>query len=104
MIKKNNFKDKFKNLIDFLLKNRVKKIILLSSVSVYGSSNRIFNEKSSTNIKSKYSKFCKISEDICLNKDSEKIVIIRVANLFGNRRDKPSFIEKIILNNYYKKI
>ena len=46
---------------------------------------------------------CKISENICLKKKSKKIIILRISNLFGNFRDKPSFIEKIIHNYLYKK-
>lgn len=100
---RDKFKRKFEKLIDLILSKNPEKIILLSSVSVYGSSKKLLNEKSNIKINSEYSKFCKISENICLKRKSKKIIILRISNLFGPFRNKPSFIEKIILNYLYKK-
>ena len=100
---RDTFKKKFEGLINLLLSKNPERIVLLSSVSVYGSSKKVLNEKSNIKVNSEYGKFCKISEKICLKSKSKKIVILRISNLFGPFRDRPSFIEKIILNYLFKK-
>ena len=92
-ISKKNYKHKFKKLIQLLINKKPKKIILLSSASIYGSSNKIVNERSKIKLKSRYAEFCQISEKICIDK---KITILRIANLFGPYKKNPTFIEKII--------
>ena len=104
MKKEKIFKVKFKKLLNLLLSKNPKKIILLSSASVYGSSKNLINEKSKLKTNSNYSKFCKIAENISLEENNRKIIILRISNLFGPLRDKPSLIEKIIYNYLFKNI
>ncbi len=73
---KKNFKFKFKKLLDIIHKSNPKKIILISSVSVYS--------KKSNN----YSKNCRIAENECKNKFNN-LIILRVGNIFGEFRIKP---------------
>lgn len=89
--KKKKFKNKFYNLVKFFKKKKVRKIILISSVSVY-------QNNSCTKIKAinKYSKRCLFAEKICL-KFFKKCIILRVSNLFGILRPYPGTIEKIMM-------
>ena len=84
-----NFFFKFKKFINLLVKKKPKKIILISSVGVYGNykSNKI-------SILNQYSKNCLLAENIC-KKKFKNISILRVGNLFGILRPKPGIIEKI---------
>lgn len=99
----NNNKDffvKFKRFINLLVKKKPRKIILISSVGVYGnySSNKI-------SILNQYSKNCILAENIC-KKKFKNIFVLRVGNLFGILRPKPGLVEKISMQflkiKYYK--
>lgn len=81
-----DFKLKFKLLLDKIKKSNPKKIVLISSVSVYS--------KKSNN----YSKNCRIAEHEC-KKEFNNLIILRVGNIFGELRPKPSYIEKIIISS-----
>lgn len=89
---KKNFKKKFKKLIFFLRKHNVSKLILLSSVSVYGNNYRKIlpiNE---------YAKNCLFAENVT-KKYFNKTLIFRVANLFGIYKKNPGTIEKLVMTN-----
>ena len=93
---------KFKDFVKLLSVNKPKKVILISSVSVYGN---LFPKISLLN---KYSKKCYYSEKVC-KKYFKNLTILRVANIFGILRIYPSSIEKLILQrlniknfNFYK--
>ena len=89
--KKKNFQKKFNKLVKFLSEKKLRKVILISSVSIYGNTNiRKFQ------LKNQYSKNIFFAEKICI-KNFDNLKILRVANLFGILRIKPGIIEKIIL-------
>ena len=88
---KKNFIKKFKYLVDYLAKQKPQKVIFVSSVSVYGNS-----KKNKISILSQYAKNCYEAEGICKN-NFNNLTILRVANLFGILRKKPSSIEKITM-------
>lgn len=81
-----------KNLVEQSIKQKVKKIIYLSSTGVYGCPNRKVNEKTKTNPENKYEKSKLEAENILLAQQ-EKICIsiIRSAMIFGP-------------NNYWQKM
>ena len=89
--KDKNFQKKFNKLVKFLSEKKLRKVILISSVSIYGNTNiRKFQ------LKNQYSKNIFFAEKICF-KNFDNLKILRVANLFGILRIKPGIIEKIIL-------
>tara|TARA_B100000787_G_C16163697_1_gene282764 strand:+ start:333 stop:1211 length:879 start_codon:yes stop_codon:yes gene_type:complete len=88
---KKNFIKKFKYLVDYLAKQKPQKVIFVSSVSVYGNS-----KKNKISILSQYAKNCYEAEGICKN-NFNNLTILRVANLFGILRKKPSSIEKVTM-------
>ena len=88
---KKNFIKKFKYLVDYLAKQKPQKVIFISSVSVYGNS-----KKNKISILSQYAKNCYEAESLC-KKKFNNLTILRVANLFGILRKKPSSIEKITM-------
>ncbi|PDH19076.1 MAG: hypothetical protein CNA95_00255 [Pelagibacterales bacterium MED-G41] len=89
--KEKNFQKKFNKLVKFLSEKKLRKVILISSVSIYGNTNiRKFQ------LKNQYSKNIFFAEKICI-KNFDNLKILRVANLFGILRIKPGIIEKIIL-------
>lgn len=98
-------KEKYKILIKYLFEQKPYKIILLSSVAIYGNSKKKVNENSKIQITSKYSKYCKEIENICINnyKKNCYLNILRIGNVFGSYRNSPSFIEKLLLNFKYNK-
>lgn len=84
------FRNKFYKLIKFLKEKKIKKLILISSVSVYQNKNckkKVINE---------YSKKCLFAEKVCL-KFFNKSIILRVSNLYGILRPYPGTIEKITM-------
>ncbi len=85
------FKKKFTKLINFLNKKKLDKVILISSVSIYGNTNI-----RKIQLKDQYAKNCFFAEKTCL-KNFNNLKILRVANLFGILRLKPGIIEKIVL-------
>ena len=108
VFKNKNIKE-INNLISLIFKKKPYKIILLSSVSLYGSSKLKAKESSRLKLTSEYSKFCRIYEKNLLrfNKITGiNINILRIGNVFGPYRHKPSFIEKLLINfvNYKKYI
>lgn len=84
-----DFQSNFNLLLDKIKSSNPKKVILISSVSVYS--------KKTNN----YSKNCKIAEYECKKKISN-LIILRVGNIFGELRTKPSYIEKIIISSINK--
>jgi len=89
--KSKSFQKKFNKLVTFLSEKKLRKIILISSVSIYGNTNI-----RKIQLKNQYSKNTFFAEKICI-KNFDNIKILRVANLFGILRMKPGIIEKIIL-------
>ena len=88
--KNKSFQKNFNKLVEFLSQKKLRKIILISSVSVYGDTNI-----RKIQLKNQYSKNIFFAEKI-INKNFKNLTILRVANLFGILRIKPGIIEKII--------
>ena len=88
---KENFLNKFDRILEFISKKNIKKIILLSTVGVYGN-----NKSGKIQILDKYSQNCYKAEKIC-QKKFKNTTILRVGNLFGSLRPKPGTIEKICM-------
>lgn len=87
---KKGFLNKYKKFIKFLKSKDPKKIILISSVSIYGNK---FPKKSLLN---DYAKNCYKIENIC-KRHIKNLIILRVANIFGILRISPGLIEKLSL-------
>ncbi len=88
--KDKNFKKNFENLLKFFNQKKIKKIIFLSSVSVYGNSNP------KVSLLNDYAKKCFFSEKI-VQKYFKNYLILRISNLFGKYRTKLGTIEKLIM-------
>tara|TARA_B100000900_G_scaffold399320_1_gene401714 strand:- start:82 stop:954 length:873 start_codon:yes stop_codon:yes gene_type:complete len=87
---KKNFLDQYEILIKFLKNKNPKKIILISSVSIYG------NKFPKESLLNDYAKSCLKIEKIC-KKYIKNMIILRVANVFGILRIKPGLVEKLSL-------
>ncbi len=88
---KKNFIKKFKHLVEYLAEKKPKKIILISSVSVYGN-----NKKNKISTLNQYAKNCHNAEYIS-KVNFKNLTILRLANIFGILRKKPGSIEKITM-------
>ena len=84
------FFDKYELLIKFLKNKSPNKIILISSVSIYG------NEFPRKSLLNNYAKNCFKIEKIC-KKYIKNLIILRVSNIFGILRIKPGLVEKLSL-------
>lgn len=94
-----NFKKNYFKLCKFLEKNSINKLILLSSISVYGKTNKtIISEKNVVNPISDYGKRCAVAEKISEKFFKKKLITLRIANIFGEYRFKNGTIEKIVAN------
>ncbi len=101
-------KKKFQQLFYALKKKKIRKFILISSVSVYGNVKRLCSENSTPKPANIYGENClkieKLSSSIFNNK-IEDFKILRVSNVFGVYRYKFSVIEKLVFNftikNYF---
>ena len=92
---------KINDLISLIFSKKPFKIILLSSVSIYGGSNTEVKETSRIKLTSEYSMFCRIYEKIILKYQKvlgSNVNILRIGNVFGSHRYKPGFIEKLLIN------
>jgi len=78
----------FKNLIPYIEKSSVKKVIFISSTSVYGNSNEIVTEESETQ-----SSPLAIIESLFKNSTHFETTIIRFAGLFGYNRKPGNFFK-----------
>tara|TARA_B110000438_G_scaffold67075_1_gene67497 strand:+ start:294 stop:1163 length:870 start_codon:yes stop_codon:yes gene_type:complete len=84
----------FKDLLNSSLKLGCKKIILISSVAVYGDVKKTITEKSSINGKSKYAKSKQKMENILFNfakKNKINTISLRLSQVIGNKS----------VNNYF---
>ena len=100
-IQNKEFKKSFDNLILLLNSKKIKRILLLSSVSVYGNRKLKNYENSLTKPINNYATNCLTAEKILKKSfyDKKKFIILRIANVFGENRVNLSVIEKIIYNN-----
>ena len=85
-----------------LLKLNFKHFIFISSIGIYPQSERVYNEKSNFDIKTRnYYEFLKIMSENYIQKSSKKFTILRVAGLLDKSSRKNS-IQKLISNNNKK--
>lgn len=100
-IQNKEFKKNFEDLILFLNSKKIKRFLLLSSVSVYGNRKLKNYENSLTKPINNYAKNCLTAEKILKKSFYHKknFIILRIANVFGENRVNLSVIEKIIYNN-----
>ncbi len=81
-----------KNLVEEAIKQKVKRIIYLSSTGVYGCPDKKVSEKSETNPENNYEKSKLEAENILLaNQEKIEVIILRSAMIFG-------------ANNYWQKM
>jgi nucleoside-diphosphate-sugar epimerase len=93
------FSKKYIKLCNFLKKKNINRFILLSSISVYGKTIKaIVSEKIPLNPFSNYGKVCFSAEKISKKLFKNKLIILRIANIFGKYRSKNGIIEKILTN------
>jgi UDP-glucose 4-epimerase len=93
------FRKKYVKLCNFLKENNINRLILLSSISVYGETTKaIVSEKIRINPISNYGKICAQAEKISKKFLKNKLITLRIANIFGIYRSKNGIIEKILTN------
>ena len=91
-----NFYNKFKVLIKNLKITNPKKVILISTAVIKNKKQVKFNSDLY-----KYIKNAEVAEKIC-SENFNNLIILRVSNIFGPLKNKPSFIEKIIISSTNK--
>ncbi len=101
------FKNNYLSFCEILKEYNISKFILLSSISVYGNKKGfISNENIKLNPTSDYAKRCISAERITQKIIKKKIIILRIANIFGEYRQNKGTIEKLlsiyIFNSNYK--
>lgn len=94
-----DFSKRYFELCNFFNQNNISKFVLLSSISVYGKiTEAITSEKTKINPISVYGKRCVSAEKITKKFFKNKLIILRMANIFGKYRSKKGTIEKLISN------
>jgi len=78
----------FKNLIDYIGKSAIKKVIFISSTSVYANNNKIITEETETN----GGPLAQI-EQLFINTTKFKTTILRFGGLFGYNRQPGNFFK-----------
>jgi nucleoside-diphosphate-sugar epimerase len=96
--KENDFSQRIRQLLLILKTTSVKKIIFLSSTSVYGNTEGLFNEKSTINPKKISSKAIVETEQLISNHFIPSI-IIRLGGLIGVDRNPVFQLQKKIISN-----
>lgn len=91
-----NFYNQFQILVKNLKKTNPKKVILISTAVIKNKKQVKFNSDLY-----KYIKNAELAEQICYE-NLNNLIILRVANIFGPLKTKPSFIEKIIISSTHK--
>tara|TARA_B100000768_G_scaffold101692_2_gene94720 strand:+ start:1345 stop:2232 length:888 start_codon:yes stop_codon:yes gene_type:complete len=100
-IQNKNFIVNFTSLINHFKKKKIKKIIFLSSSSLYGNNKSIINEEAVLKpINSQGHFFLKLEKIIAKNLYKSKIstIILRVFNVYGPYRKKRGLIEQMIIS------
>lgn len=94
-----------KKIIDLGIKYNFKKLILFSTVHVYGNKKSIINENNKPNPNNIYGKTKKIAEDIC-NKNSNKIdiIIFRISNVIAKPLKENDQSKNLIINYICKSL
>lgn len=80
------FVEKIKNLIPFIEQSTVKKVLFVSSTSVYGNENKIITEQTTPNPDTESGKQLLLAEALLQNKQQIETTIIRFGGLIGEDR------------------
>ncbi|MHC0439457.1 SDR family oxidoreductase [Flavobacterium sp. 3-210] len=80
------FVEKIKNLIPFIEKSSVEKVLFVSSTSVYGDENDFINEETAPNPETESGKQLLLAENILLENKNFQTTILRFGGLIGEDR------------------
>jgi nucleoside-diphosphate-sugar epimerase len=86
------FVKKIKNLIPFIEKSAVKKVLFVSSTAIYGNDNDFISEESLSNPETESGKQLLISENILLENKNFETTILRFGGLIGEDRHPVKFL------------
>jgi nucleoside-diphosphate-sugar epimerase len=86
------FVDKIENLIPFIEKSTVKKVLFVSSTSVYGDENGIITEETIPNPETESGKQLLLSEAILQENENFETTILRFGGLIGEDRHPVKFL------------
>ncbi|MEP6928368.1 MAG: NAD(P)H-binding protein [Flavobacterium sp.] len=81
------FVEKIKNLIPFVEKSTIEKVLFVSSTSVYGNENGIITEETNPNPDTESGKQLLLAEALLQNNQNFETTIIRFGGLIGNDRN-----------------
>ena len=86
------FVEKIKNLIPFIEKSTVKKVLFVSSTSVYGDENELITEETIPNPDTESGKQLLLSEALLQENQNFKTTIVRFGGLIGDDRNPVKFL------------
>ncbi|MBB4800975.1 nucleoside-diphosphate-sugar epimerase [Flavobacterium nitrogenifigens] len=86
------FVEKIKNLIPFIEKSTVKKVLFVSSTSVYGDDNDFVSEETITNPETESGKQLLLAEALLQNNKNFETTILRFGGLIGEDRHPVKFL------------
>ncbi|MDP5198275.1 NAD-dependent epimerase/dehydratase family protein [Flavobacterium sp. DG2-3] len=89
---KKAFAEKIKNLIPFIEKSTVKKVLFISSTSVYGDDNGIVTEETIPNPDTESGKQLVVAEKLLQENQNFETTILRFAGLIGEDRHPVTFL------------
>ncbi|UPQ80405.1 NAD(P)H-binding protein [Flavobacterium azooxidireducens] len=87
-----NFVAKMENFIPFIVKSSVKKVIFVSSTSVYADKNELITEETPPKPETESGKQLLISENLLLNNSNFQTTILRFGGLIGEDRHPIKFL------------
>lgn len=87
-----NFVSKIENFIPFIEKSSVKKVLFVSSTSVYADVNQVVTEETVPNPETESGKQLLISENLLLNNSNFQSTILRFGGLIGEDRHPINFL------------
>jgi nucleoside-diphosphate-sugar epimerase len=87
-----NFVEKIENFIPFIEKSSVKKVIFVSSTSVYADENQVITEATHPNPETESGKQLLISENLLLKNKNFQTTILRFGGLIGKDRHPVKFL------------
>lgn len=89
---KKAFVEKIKNLIPFIEKSTIKKVLFVSSTSVYGDDNDCITEETNPNPETESGKQLLLAEDILQKNQNFETTILRFGGLIGEDRHPVKFL------------
>lgn len=89
---KKAFVEKIKNLTPFIEKSLVKKVLFVSSISVYGDENHLITEETNPNPETESGKQLLLAEEILQKNQNFETTILRFGGLIGEDRHPVKFL------------